>query len=406
MKILSNDYRPNLPGVPGIAPGGPAIFARAFSKYVTEHGHEWIGLLDSYKKQDRVHIQAHKKNRGTSYYTCEFPSERIFPFLQQTQMQDPRMWFEEEVNALRAFMKQSCPDILFLNGYSVFAWMLMEAAHQEGIPILIQHAGIARMEYDIRKDMYPRAGRAMMLKMEKETAFLAQGHVFLNTYSRDVFFQKVARVPKSHAMIIPLPYAEVYAHPSKTKLSTPTGHGKNRDQVSIGCVARWDRIKNHTAFLRLAKEAKRQKLPWTFHAVTRIPETSINASMKAEYRENIEVVSPMEQRDLLAFYTSIDLLVLPSLFDVSPTVVMEAELQGKHTLISPEVGWSSEYTTTHMEDWIIGFSNPKKVVQRIQMLLKKRPTTRFQTYIRRTHAPDVVFAKYVRACSRLISSNK
>lgn len=403
MTILSNDYPSNLPRASKVAHGGTANFARAFSSYAVAHGHAWVGILRQDHKTGVTRIRRHSVAGNATYYKAFLPASRIGTLLVREKRVNLREWLAEEIDALGTFMRRVRPDVLFLNGYDIHAWMLLQAASREGIPVVVQHAGIARIEFTLYKHLYTAAGMKMMLEMERDIVGSATIEVFLNAYSRDTFSSVVAPVPASQARIIPLPYLGVFERAPSGQARSPralAGH------VTIGCVARWDRIKNHKALLAVAKEARRLGLPWTFKAVTRIPDTSFNRRFKDAYRKAIEVVEPVRQTELPAFYRSVDAMVLPSIFDVSPTVVMEAALMGKPTLISPGVGWNSEYRAYGMADWIADFSDPARVVETLSTLLKKRLPVRFANMIRTKHAPDAVFAQYLRAFSDAISASR
>lgn len=312
---------------------------------------------------------------------------------------DPRVWFAPQIASLRRLIRRTRPEVLFLNGFSVFAWQLLEAAKLEGLPIVIQHAGISQVEFEQYKHLYTHAARMSVLRMERDIVDAATKQVFLNEFSREAFRTRVAPVPDAQAVIIPLPYQEIFSrqHPaSRTKKS-----GSDKTTV-IGCVARWDRIKNHNAILRVAEEAKRQGLNWSFRSVTKIPDTQIQLRFKNAYRKAIEVVAPMTPADLMDFYRSIDLLVLPSHFDVSPTVVMEAALMGKPTLISPNVGWISEYLQNGLTEWVIDYEEAERVVKRIGRLLRKPSPTNFRESIRIRHKPEKVFKAYLRLFNSVI----
>lgn len=398
MKILTNDYRTNLPGESHVAPGGPANFARAFSAYAIRHGHSWIGLVQRGHDKKVTRITKTASVGKKTYYDCLLPESRYLPFLKLEKTPDPREWYAEEIRAARAFIRRIRPDVLFLNGFSVYAWLLLEAARQECLPIIIQHAGIARVEFEQYKHLYSRAGRKAMFGMERDIVAAARTQVFLNEYSRDTFARLLSPSPEGQAMIIPLPFlvsggtAAVLRADSKPR---PAGM-----PVVIGCVARWDRIKNHRALLHMAREAKRLGLRWTFRSVTRIPDTKVQARFKAAYRREIEVVPPMGRRELAGFYRSVDALVLPSHFDVSPTVVMEAAMLGKPTLISEGVGWNTEYREAGMGEWIADFSDAPGAVRKLRRLLTKKPSHRFRNMIRTKHAPEKAFASYLRAFER------
>jgi glycosyltransferase involved in cell wall biosynthesis len=389
MNILSNDYLSNVSPQAQVAHGGPPQVAHALSTYATAHGHTWIGIVQRWDANNNTRIVKKTSAGNKTYYFFSYPHAHSQSFLDSKKRIDPRTWFAPQIDQARTFIRRVKPDVLFLNGYSVYGWILLEAARCEQLPIVTQHAGISQVEFEQYKHMYSRATRMSVLEMERDIVQAASKQIFLNDYSREAFCTRVAAVPASQAVVVPLPYQELFAQ-SRRSVSK-----KNALPV-IGCVARWDRIKNHAAVLAVAREAKAQGFDWNFKSVTKIIESPVQRRFKEAYRKTIEVIAPMSPSDLMAFYDSVDLLILPSHFDVSPTVVMEAALRGKGTLISPHVGWVSEYTDGGLDEWIIDFSDARRVVERIQSLLGQPVSKRFQTVVRTKHDPKRVFASYLR----------
>lgn len=391
MRILSNDYRSNLPNESAIAHGGPANFAQNFSNYVVSHKHEWIGIIQREHEINSTLIEKVFSNKNKTYFNCTLSQQKYREFLKSENKENPKKWFAEEISVIRKLIREINPNILFLNGFSVYAWLLLEAASQEKLPIVIQHAGIARLEFEQYSHLYSTNGIKTMIEMEKDIVAKATKQIFLNNYSRATFSKIVKKVPTKQSMVIPLPYAKELLDIKPSKKSTK----KKSDTLTIGCVARWDRIKNHKAFLEVAKEAAAQHLPWKFRSVTKIPESQIEIELKNAYKKHIEVIEPVERQKLLKVYETFDILILPSHFDVSPTVVMEAAMLNKPTLISKGVGWNSEYKEYGMQNWITDFSDSKKVINKIKNLDKNKSVSVFKKMIKKTHAPKTVFKKYL-----------
>lgn len=390
MRILSNDYLSNLPGERVVAHGGPANFARNFSAFITSQKHEWIGIIHRphAKSKTSIRVQALGMRRQYAIFSCS--DEHYRGITRVGKKVDPNHWFEKEIALIRRFIRKVKPDLLFLNGFSVYAWLLLTAAHDEGLPILIQHAGIAKMEFDTYRHLYTAVGRRVLLEMERDIVRFASKQIFLNQYSQRVFSKQVSKPPVNQAICIPLPYERgIIEKVSRRSLSSSTR------ALHIGCIARWDRIKNHQAILALAQAIQTRKLPWTVTTVTKILPTRVDRAFKDAYAKTIKVVPPMDRSALKRFYQTLDVLILPSHFDVSPTVVMEAALLGKPTLIAPTVGWVSEYQACGLNRWIIDFSDPGRVITRLKQLVHEPVPSTFQHFLKKTHAPDRVFRAYL-----------
>lgn len=390
VRIISNESIYNLPGQKKKPHGGTAIFAQSFSSYVARHGHEWIGLIERNTKGKKTYLKKARFDESRSFYNIFFPSSRYRRIIKTKKMIDTEKLFSKEIRRTREFFEETRPDIVFLNGFSVAAWLMLMAAKEAHLPVVIQHAGIWQVEMEVHKRVHPPMTRKIFLEMERDTARYAALHIFLNEYSRHVFEQKVMAIPEGKTAVIPLPYqAEMLRSLRQHRRQSA------ETELNIGNVARWDLIKNYAAYLNVAKTAHADGLPWNFHSVMIIPDTLFKRRLKAQYRKHIQVHAPMGRKELAEFYSRMDILVLPSRFDVSPNVVMEAALVGKPTLISPNVGWVSEYRACGMDDWIIDFKDPQKVVERMKRLSGEPTPTRFRSYILKKHAPQTVFKRYL-----------
>ncbi|MBI5654255.1 glycosyltransferase family 4 protein [Candidatus Uhrbacteria bacterium] len=390
VRIVSNESIFNLPQQKKKAHGGTAIFARSFSSYVTRNDHEWIGLIERNTKGRKTYLKKACFDESRLFYYIFFPSSRYREIINAKKPLDAKKLLSKEIGRTEKFFKEVRPDIVFLNGFSLTAWIMLMAAKEMRIPAVIQHAGIWQVEMEVHKRVHPPTARKIFLEMERDTARYAALHIFLNEYSQGVFERKVMTIPDGRSTIIPLPYqAEMLQHIRHHRISGA------KQKPNIGNVARWDLIKDYTAYLNVAKAAHADGLPWEFHSVMIIPDTRFKRRLKAQYRKHIQVLAPMGRKELARFYSQMDMLILPSKFDVSPNVVMEAVLAGKPTLISPSVGWVSEYKACGMDDWIIDFKDPKKVVARMKKLSGKPRPKRFRTYILKKHSPKSVFKKYL-----------
>lgn len=391
MRILSNDYATTGANGKTVHHGGPANFTKPFSEYISSHGHEWIGVIHRYEKIQTSKISKASDEKRKICYTLSSPKKQLDGFMQSPKARDPRKCFAKQIQAIRDLIKRTSPDLLFLNGFSVFAWTLLEAARHEQLPIVIQHAGISKVEFKLYSHLYSKAAVSMVHAMERDIVAYASKQIFLNEFSRDYFKKHVCDVPENQATIIPLPYPEAFKKRIKTVKRRPNVSGHK----SIRCVARWDRIKNHDAILKIAKAAKRQSLPWKFEVVTRIPDTPVRSAFKRSYRKYINIIPPMPNEELVSFYKDADIVILPSLFDVSPTVVMEAAIAGKGTAISPCVGWVSEYKSTGLDHWIVDFKKTEQAITQIKRLLNSRTPTQFKKMIETLHEPKRIFRSYL-----------
>lgn len=388
MRILSNDYYSSTPNSSEKIHGGPRRFSADFSHFARREGHEWIGLIRSNEALEGM-VQEIASREGARYIGVYVPKVTLEGLRELQVTISPDEYLREEIAALIEHIREIAPDVLFLNGFSAYSWLLYAAARACHVPIVIQHAGIMHHEVEQYADLFTDAGRAMCIEMERDTALGVSANIFLNKFSEQEFLRCLALESVPGSVIVPLPHA------GWTFAGTKTFH---EGEIVLGAVARWDRIKNHAAILALAEEIQRQGLPWKIRVVTAIPDTPMHAQMKESYRALIEVVPPMDRDQLLEFYRSLDIAILPSHFDVSPTVVMEALSQGVPTLISPQVGWVSEYEECDMHEWIASFDNPEKVVAKISALLSQKTPQgleKLAVHVEKCHNPGVIYERYM-----------
>ena len=386
MIILSNDHISNAPGSRVRSQGGVAVFAKIFSRCVAARGHQWTGVVLKgdlkrkfrSKKTMRTHKRAYIEVRHSKQYWARI--NRAKQYLDPNDALDPMIAY------LAGLIKKIQPDIIFLNGFGMVPWLLMKAGYETGVPTVIQHGGIWTKEIEMYRDVYHPATLKILCKMEREISRYVDHEIFLNKKSWDVYNEAVVKVSKKNASIIPLPYATLAYH-EKTKAK--------KDVYNIGIVARWDRIKNHEAVLRLAKRAREKDLPWVFHAVTSIPQTNIKKEFKDEYRTFISVEKPKDRKGIVRFFQKMDLMILPSHFDVSPFVVIEAAMEGTPTLISPYVGHVDEYKKAGANEWVVDFSDEEKVVRRIQKIIGKPISKKLVHSFEKLHDPERVCGHYL-----------
>lgn len=390
MRILSNEYLSNVSNTIKKTQGGTAKFAQSLSQFVTEHGHTWIGVLGTKNNPTITYKELASTNDQISYteiYLPHISSSVLQKIDTQIELHE---YFKNEIDVVSDFMKREKPDVVFLNGFSSFAWLLYVAAKKCDIPVAIQHAGIMKIEVEQYRDFFSDAGAAMCFEMEKETTANAAMNIFLNTYSEQMLAKVHNLGSIQNSCIVPLP-------DSGWKLSDEPVI-KTTKEVTLGVVARWDRIKNHESILALAEEIKKQSLPWKIQVVTTIINSPNKLEMKTRYKELIQIIHPMDHANLRDFYSQLDIALLPSHFDVSPHVVMEAISVNVPTLISPHVGWVSEYEENDMQDWIISFEDPQKVIERISFLLEKEnwpETKKLANYIKVCHNKDTIYSSYL-----------
>ena len=386
MKIFSNDYKVNLPTKQHPTKGGTARFSRLFSDLLASKGHKWVGLIDDYYGGRKVKSSFVRGRKNKGWWTVSLPKKYISKnFTLAKSPKNLEKLGADLIDEIKKIIEKESPDIVFINGISCFAWAYLIAAYKMNIPIVVLHAGIWGVEIDLYSDFFTKTGVKIIKKMERDFAKFSTNNIFLNETSRDYFLKNIYKIPKSKIKIIPLP----------CKDSTSSISKKNRSrEINVGIVARWDRIKNHDAFLSLAQEAKKKNLKWNFFSVTTIPDTKKKLEFKKKYRSLINVLPPMSQKELRKFYRKMNFMILPSIFDVSPHVVLEAALEGVPTFISKNVGYAKLFKKNNLGHFIVDFSNPEKALKKIERIKTKKYPIRFTRSLKKLHDPKIVLNRF------------
>lgn len=327
-----------------------------------------------------------------SYYRLSVPKPFISSVLRTTNLVDPLKEWAEPISRLAAFIEEQHPDVVFLNGFGILNWMLLQAAQKTGVPVVIQHAGIWTKELNIHKDQYSEIGRTLMEQMERDSTKLSAVEIFLNRWSKEYYHAHVTVGETKRTEIVPLPFDFA----SFNQLSASIKNSQfNFDKkiFHIGIIARWDEIKNHKAILALAKSARAKRLPWQFHSVVEIPEKY--AAEKKKYERYVDIIPPLDRVGISDFCRSVDLLLLPSIFDVSPTVVLEAMALNTPIVISRNIGYVSDFEKHGAQDWIIDADNTDSALQAIRKIAKKSMPSGLRNRILTAHDHKKVFADYL-----------
>jgi glycosyltransferase involved in cell wall biosynthesis len=398
MIILSNDYPTNLPGSDKPAKGGPANFAKRFKEFL-RGDHHWIGLIVSFPLVKSPSIKSIREKGQCRYYHLSVPLESVRTIEHARKNLDTEIIFEKSINKISSLLRKTKPDVIFLNGYAVSNWLLLKAAQKEKIPIVVQHAGVWTKELEMYHDFYSKTGQKLLAGMENELSEIVDAEIFLNSWSRRYYDANVVRTDKRKSHIIPLPL-------DFDSYKNSLGRKKPNDTLNIGIVARWDRIKNHEAIANLAEQAMKDGLPWKFHSVTVIPDTNKKKQLKDLYRKNIKIVPPLTQNGIKRFCQKMDLVILPSHFDVSPNIVLEAIGCGTSVAISKNVGFVDDFKENDAKGWIIDFNLPKSAIKKISKIANRPMPLILSKKLISKHQSSKVFLTYIKLFQNLIKPHE
>lgn len=401
-RVMFNDAHANFPKNNQIPQGGPSSFASKFSKYFnTQKDIELISMLFSHNQKDDA-IFTRKNVYDRDYYELVYPRDKfIESYKIKTTKKEYLDFLEPWIKKMEEVLIESKANLVFLNGFSLTNWIMMEASYRLKIPSIIQHAGLWKKEIITSDGYFSPSISKIFSSFEKETYKKTSHQIFLNEFSKKEFFDiHNLKNNKQEISIIPLPI-EI-----KTKKKIEIK--KQAKQITIGVVSRWDRIKNHGAIYRLAKYIENKKLPFKINVVANIQRETpfIN-----KYKKIVNIVSPMQPVELKKFYDKQDIVIIPSRFDVSPTVLMEALLQGKPVLISNNVGWVSDFKKFNLKNLIFDYrASGENIYKKIEILLDNnqkyiKEFKKFQNKIINKHNTENVFTEYYKLFKKIIKND-
>lgn len=363
---------------------GSQQFANLLLSYFKDTRHSPIGIVFGDQPETKS-LQIKKvKRAGAEWLTVRInlPTTDIMQLAAgQADAQTLKM-----VNDLAKVFAQTRPDLFFLSGFSALSYVLFLAARKANIPVVTTHHGLWFRESEAQRRFSPQVLK-LRRAMEKETVVHSVKNIFLTPLSYREFAKNICRVPKKQLAFITLPYNPIFASRRAVK--------KPRQSITqIGFVGRWDPVKNHHAYLALAKEARRQGLAWNFSAVTKLSEVRSLKDIVDEYQTYIDVRPETSQQQLVRYYRSLDIIVVPSHSETFCGVITESMLQGTPALISPGVGWVDTYRAYGLKKWIVNFARPKRVIRRLKKMIGLQPPVNLAERVAVENSVASVFAQY------------
>lgn len=279
--------------------------------------------------------------------------------------------FAEPIEIIRQILKETKPDLLLLNGTYYFPWLISIAAQKEKIPFVLWYAGVLSKEIE----HYPRRVKNVYNLMEKSLVKRAQKIIFPSTLCKNIVETEVVKHKIKNSFVVPNPVANVFTEQNAAECSLDR---------RIAAVGRYSKIKNFDKFFELHLELLARKWRHTASFVT-----NSDADLK-NMPKTIEVLPPMTQKGLKAFYLSQGLIVCPSTFETFGNVPMEAACLGIPVLVSDQMGCAEILRKVGLENMIISFDDIKKVADRTKELCGQAILTKQLNALRRLLDNDFV----------------
>ncbi len=258
------------------------------------------------------------------------------------------------VEATKQALRQEAPDVVLVNGTYYAPWILAKAAEELGIPVVLRYAGVLKREA-AHKNYFIRR---RLLAHEKWLASMANAVIFPSVLCRKIVEEEVVGSQMDSGVVIPNPVSQ-------------TGRLERNSigRYTIAAIGRWTPIKNFQAFVGLHKALRNERWPHRALMVTSYRDEKFGIP------QTIERLDPMSQEELKKFYQTVDLLVVPSLFETFCNVAAEALVHGVSVLVSEQVGFAEILRQAGLERMIIpSFEDARLVADRTKQI-KKAPLT-------------------------------
>jgi glycosyltransferase involved in cell wall biosynthesis len=297
---------------------------------------------------------------------------------------NPKKKWRILIETAKKILQEEDPDIFLVNGTYQLPWILTQAAKDLGIPIVLRYAGVLSKE-EAHKGFF---ARKRLLAYEKWMASSANYIIFPSKICQKVVEEEVLGYKIKNCSVIPNP-AEINKRINKTRK-------KITERYTVAMIGRWSRIKNFDGFISLHQELLKKE--WPHKAIIVTPRDIKNIP------ETIELKKSMSHDELLDFYHSIDLLVVPSHFETFSNVSAEAILSGVPILTSKKVGFSEILVKAGLKRMVIdSFDNPEEVAAALKRIADKKLTEQEINKVAKLIHPDKLHLDKIKILKREIS---
>ncbi|OGH92769.1 MAG: hypothetical protein A2563_03820 [Candidatus Magasanikbacteria bacterium RIFOXYD1_FULL_40_23] len=308
----------------------------------------------------------------------------ILPRFSWEKMINPRKKWSILIETAKEVLRDEAVDIVLINGTYSMPWILAQAAHELGIPIVLRYAGILQREVS-HKNFFIRN---RLLQYEKWLATVASHIIFPSDLCRKVVENEIINGQVKKWSIIPNPV-------KKCKYSLLRRNGR----YTLAAIGRWTPIKNFQAFIALHQELLQQE--WQHRAIM----VTSRWDEKFGIPEAVERKNPMSHEDLLKFYRSVDLVVIASHFETFCNVAAEALVCGTSVLVSKNVGISEILIKAGLKRMVIdSFDSPVKVAEAVKRISKKRMSAREVKLVASLLDSQIIHQRIVDVLNKVIKS--
>ena len=258
------------------------------------------------------------------------------------------------IDETKKTLAQESPDIVLINGTYSLPWILVQAASEMHLPIVLRYAGVMKKEIENLGYFV----RRRLARYEREIASLADAIIFPSSICKEVVEREVLFRLLPESTVIPNPIGSLGKVSRKSAANAV---------YAIACVGRWTKVKNFQAFFALHQELLASG--WNHRAIV------VTQPTRTHIPETIERLGQMSHDALRDFYTSVDLVVIPSHFETFSNVAAEAIAHGCSVLTSNNVGFAEVLREAGLERMIVdSFDDVENVARAVKRIAQKKLT--------------------------------
>ncbi|MEK7649866.1 MAG: glycosyltransferase family 4 protein [Patescibacteria group bacterium] len=297
---------------------------------------------------------------------------------QSHTLEDIKKLYEPIIAAYEQAIIKEQPDLVLLNGTYFLPWCLLQAANRQHKKTVLHYHGLLTKETENWFDHARNIFGAMERSFDRDDMhYIFPSQLARQAVEADVFGHTI-----KHATIIP--------NPVPMHFFTKPRALKKKRKKDIGLVSRWTKIKNPQFFASLAHHNKRHWDDMRFTSVTDLPTRHI---VKTKFRNVITFQPAVSNKNLAAFYRSMDVIISPSHFETYGNVAQEAVASGTPALISANMGVAETFKSLGLEHLIVSFDSVASVHRKIREISNQGIDPEVQYQMREMLNPSVLHEK-------------
>lgn len=272
------------------------------------------------------------------------------------------------------------PDVVLINGTYYRPWCLLQAARSLQIPVCFFYHGSSLQEAAVES-----LAQELAQNIEREFSDSTAPYIFPSQLALDQS-RKSLRISDAQAHIIP----NSVPHDFFEVVSV-------RDEHVLGCVLRWETVKNTTFLSDVFRYNERLPEPYTIHLISDLAPAEL-AGLGAAH---VELMPARDTPQLAAFYASCGAMLCPSLFETFGNVPAEAVASGTPALVSATTGVASVFREAGLERLVYSFESPQLLFSYVPDIIARGITQE-----ERSHVKNILSEAKVceRVCAVLVAA--